>query len=86
MQKRKIKFFSSFTADRNNIRPAQNTSAQENAFIIELEEPIKRIQKITSPSASIKSPIKIKTSFEEIPPPSYEEWTQMTSGQISSNI
>lgn len=66
------------------MRP-QNAN-QDNAYVIEMVEPVKK--NVTSPakSLSIKSPIKLKSSSEEFPPPTYEEWLQTTNGHLSTNM
>lgn len=77
----------SFLSERNIVRPVQRNN-EENAFVIQLEEPIKK--NVTSPiktPSSIKSPIKLKSSsIETIPPPSYEEWLQMSTAQLNTNM
>lgn len=71
-----------------SIRPIRNN--EESAYVIEMEEPVVK-KNITSPiktPSSLRSPIKLisSSSIEDIPPPSYEEWLQMSTGQISSNM
>lgn len=46
---------------------------------------------VTSPtkstkSLSLKSPIKLKSSNDDFPPPTYEEWLQSTNGHLSTNL
>lgn len=69
-------------AERNIRTPVQRNN---DAYVIQLEEPVKK--NVTSPiksPSSIRSPIKLKSSsIENIPPPpSYEEWLQMSTTNI----